>query len=210
MKSINSRTRYPTQGEGLRVSDPTAPEFQGSYEPPEPYGLSWHKFQGTTPVVGQIFGRIVSGGQTGADRAALDFAISHQIPHAGWCPMGRLAADGPLGPQYQLQETESGGYRQRTKRNVRDSDATLILNTGELDGGSLQTLRFAQVMGKPYRVFQLDHVDQEAVARQVVEWLTHDQVVTLNVAGPREEKRPGIYALALSILSLCLTGSVGG
>jgi hypothetical protein len=71
--------------------------------------------------------RILSGGQTGVDRAALDFAIARQIPHGGWCPAGRRAADGVLDARYQLMETESSGYRQRTKRNVLDADATLII-----------------------------------------------------------------------------------
>ena len=86
---------------------------------------------------------IVSGGQTGADRAALDFAIAHGIEHGGWCPLGRRAEDGPLDAKYRLVETEREGYRARTVRNVRDSDATLILNLGDLEGGSLETMRIA-------------------------------------------------------------------
>ncbi len=93
--------------------------------------------------------KVVSGGQTGVDRAALDWACKQRIPHGGWCPQGRRASDGPLSLKYQLRETESAGYRQRTKRNVQESDATLIFNVGELDGGSLQTLRFAERSGKP-------------------------------------------------------------
>ena len=86
--------------------------------------------------------KIVSGGQTGVDRAALDWALQRGVAHGGWCPKGRLAADGPLPERYLLRETDSMGYRQRTKLNVRDSDATLIFNTGVLDGGTLQTVRF--------------------------------------------------------------------
>jgi len=83
--------------------------------------------------------RILSGGQTGVDRAALDFAIARQIPHGGWCPAGRRAADGVLDARYQLMETESSGYRQRTKRNVLDADATLIIYRDRIEGGSLLT-----------------------------------------------------------------------
>jgi len=92
---------------------------------------------------------IISGGQTGTDRAALDFAIAHGIPHGGWCPLGRRAEDGVLDPRYRLRETESKSYRQRTRRNVADSDATLILNLGELADGSLATRQLAERASKP-------------------------------------------------------------
>ena len=146
---------------------------------------------------------IVSGGQTGVDRAALDWACNHHIPHGGWCPQGRRASDGALSVKYQLRETESAGYRQRTKLNVQDSDATLILNVGELDGGSLQTLQFAERMGKPNLVVQLDQCAPDKSAGRITEWLIVGKFCTLNVAGPREEKRPGIYALTLSVLDRC-------
>jgi hypothetical protein len=151
--------------------------------------------------------RIVSGGQTGADRAALDFAYRTGIPHGGWCPKGRLAVDGPLSFKYQLRETESKGYRQRTKLNVQDSDATLIFNIGELDGGSQQTVRFAEALKKPHRIFQLDQMKPEGIAIEIAEWLKQGHYAVLNIAGPREERRPGIYALVLSVLDLCLRGT---
>ena len=151
-------------------------------------------------------GRIVSGGQTGADRAALDWARAHGVPHSGWCPKGRLAADGPLPAHYQLQETESAGYRQRTRLNVSESDATLILNTGVLDGGTLQTLRFARTLGKPHLVIQLDELTLDEAAKQVRVWLGEGRFSALNVAGPREEKRPGIYASVIALLDVCFLG----
>lgn len=147
---------------------------------------------------------IVSGGQTGADRAALDWACRSSIAHGGWCPKGRLAADGPLPLQYQLRETESTGYRQRTKLNVKDSDATLVFNIGALDGGTLQTVRFAQTLKKPYRFYQLDQGNLEGVAQEIVNWLFQAEFKVINVAGPREEKRPGVYPLVVSVLDLCL------
>jgi hypothetical protein len=149
-------------------------------------------------------GVILSGGQTGADRAALDWAIRHRIVHGGWCPRGRAAVDGPIACRYQLRETESDGYRQRTKLNVQDSDATLILNTGDMDGGTFQTVRFARAMGRPRLAIQLDEVTEEAAVHGITGWLAAGQFATLNIAGPREEKRPGIYALALSVLESCL------
>jgi hypothetical protein len=144
--------------------------------------------------------KIVSGGQTGADRAALDFAINHGVEHGGWCPKGRLAEDGRIAEKYQLQEMLRSGYRQRTKQNVIDSDGTLILNLGKLESGSLATLRFAEKLGKPHLVMQLDEgVGEEAVSR-VRNWLGQSQISVLNVAGPRESKRPGVYRLVRELL----------
>lgn len=143
---------------------------------------------------------IISGGQTGVDRAALDFAIAHGIPHGGWCPLGRRAEDGVLDPRYRLRETESKNYRQRTRRNVADSDATLILNLGELADGSLATRQLAEHAGKPVYVAALDADDLAAEVTRVSEWLTAHPVAVLNVAGPRESKRPGIYRKALAFL----------
>lgn len=94
--------------------------------------------------------RIVSGGQTGADRAALDWAIEHGVPHGGWCPAGRRAEDGTIPARYQLEELlQGGGYRRRTKANVRDSDATLIVSIEPvLTGGSNETRLFTQRLGQ--------------------------------------------------------------
>ena len=153
------------------------------------------------PPMGWLFKTIVSGGQTGADRAALDWAIGQNIAHGGWCPSGRMATDGPLASEYMLRETESTGYRQRTKLTVQDSDATLIFNSGVLDGGTLQTVRFAQKLKKPHRIFQLDGGELTPVAQQVADWLMAGQFAVLNIAGPREEKRPGIYAVVFLTLS---------
>ena len=150
--------------------------------------------------------KIVSGGQTGVDRAALDWALSHDIDHGGWCPKGRLASDGRIAIQYLLRETESAGYRQRTKRNVQDSDATLIVNVGQLDGGTLQTVEFARRLKKPHLVIQLDLEPLEVLAAEVNNWLRQGRYAVVNVAGPREEKRPGISDLTISLLDLSLEG----
>ena len=144
--------------------------------------------------------RIVSGGQTGADRAALDFAIEYGYPHGGWAPRGREAEDGRIPPKYQLTELPDGGYRQRTRRNVEDSDSTLIVNMGELDGGTLATKIFAEKAGKPYYVAQVDEGVTAHMAADVLAWLQAHAIKTLNVAGPRESKRPGIYWLTLDLL----------
>jgi hypothetical protein len=144
--------------------------------------------------------RVVSGGQSGVDRAALDWAINHRIDHGGWCPRGRRAEDGVIAMRYQLIETESPGYADRTKRNVRESDATLILNIGPLHGGSLLTYRVAAGAGKPCLVAHLDAPDRPAELRRILEWLGSDAFLCLNVAGPRERSRPGIYALTYATL----------
>ena len=153
---------------------------------------------------------VISGGQTGADRAALDWALRVGLPHGGWCPQGRLAADCPLAPRYQLRETESAGYRQRTKRNVTDSDATLIFNLGVLDGGTLQTVKFAKTACKPCLVVQLDEVTAPQAAQLITAWQRQGDYRCLNIAGPREEKRPGLYAAVMRVLDHCADGEDGG
>jgi hypothetical protein len=143
---------------------------------------------------------IVSGGQTGADRAALDFAIAQGYTHGGWAPRGRQAEDGPIPLKYQLTALATGGYRHRTHRNVAGSDGTLILNLGDLAGGSLLTQAFARRMGKPLLVVPLDvGVTRETVVG-VLAWLREHKIQTLNVAGPRESQRPGIYWLTGELL----------
>jgi hypothetical protein len=146
--------------------------------------------------------KIVSGGQTGVDRAALDVAIALGIPHGGWCPCGRLAEDGPIPARYQLRETEPPDYAVRTEANVRDSDATLIVCRGRPRGGTELTLRLARQHGKPHMVVDLTKTpDAEAIRR----WLAEHDVATLNVAGPRESQSPGIAALAGELLKRVLT-----
>lgn len=151
-------------------------------------------------ISGLIIAKIVSGGQTGVDRAALDWAIQQGVPHGGWCPKGRIAEDGVLDSRYALQETNSVKYPQRTKQNVIDSDGTLILNSGELDGGSLETQGIAERFNKSCLVIQIDQDAEHDGSQRVKEWIRANCIATLNVAGPRESKRPGIYHLALTFL----------
>jgi len=145
--------------------------------------------------------RILSGGQTGVDRAALDFAIDRQIPHGGWCPAGRRAADGVLDARYQLIETESSGYGQRTKRNVLDANATLILYRDKLEGGSLLTRDLATVHGKPLLLGNL-HAPTEELLVAWQDWLVSHPIAILNIAGPSEARNPGIYLQASALLDL--------
>ncbi|MBL8540692.1 MAG: putative molybdenum carrier protein [Betaproteobacteria bacterium] len=139
----------------------------------------------------------VSGGQTGADRAALDWAIARRIAHGGWCPRGRLAEDGSLADRYRLRETTAEDYAQRTQWNVRDSDATLIVSIApDLTGGSRLTRMFADELGKP-----CVHVTPESFdASQVRAFLVQHGVRVLNVAGPRASKDGDVYAFTWQVL----------
>ena len=152
--------------------------------------------------------KIISGGQTGADRAALDFAIAHGIPHGGWCPKGRKAEDGAIPLRYQLSEMATGDYFNRTKQNIADSDATLILNIGELDGGTKRTVGFARRLKKPFKAVQLDSGDLEDQVEQTHDWLRSACGGSLNVAGPRESKRPGIYRQSYDFFTRLLEQNV--
>ena len=139
---------------------------------------------------------IVSGGQTGVDRGALDAAIALGIPHGGRCPRGRLAEDGRIPSRYRLAESHSPLYRVRTEENVLDGDATLILARGPLTGGTRLTRHLARKHGKPCLVVDLTAADPEPVRR----WLAAQAVSKLNVAGPRESQSPGIAAAARQFL----------
>ena len=141
--------------------------------------------------------KIISGGQTGVDRAALDVAVEFGIPCGGWCPRGRRAEDGIIPPKYPLEETSSPDYPQRTEMNIQDSDGTLILNCGHPVGGTLLTLRLARKHRKPYLLIDLGEGGESL---KVQEWLKNSGVQTLNVAGPRESEAPGIHARALNFL----------
>lgn len=114
--------------------------------------------------------RLVSGGQTGVDRAALDAAIELDIQHGGWCPRGRRAEDGRISDHYQLDETKSANYAERTEQNVIDSDATLILYRKPLSGGTKLTKRLAEKHLRDVLLVDLG-VGVAAAAEQVTRWL---------------------------------------
>ncbi len=140
---------------------------------------------------------IVSGGQTGVDRAALDVAIAVGMPHGGWCPAGRRAEGGPIPARYHLRETRAAAYHVRTDRNVRDSDGTLILVRGAPRGGTALTCRSAMRREKPLLVVHLASQPDAAAVRR---WIALHAIATLNVAGPRASCDPEVYALAKSFL----------
>lgn len=136
--------------------------------------------------------KIVSGGQTGVDRAALDAAIFLDLEHGGWCPQGRRAEDGTIDPIYQLRETKESDYAVRTEKNVVDSDATLILCRGRLTGGTLLTERLALKHSRRLLVIDvgLGAIDESCLMFR--DWINSHGIKVLNVAGPRESTSPGI------------------
>jgi hypothetical protein len=152
-----------------------------------------------------MFTKIVSGGQTGVDRAALDVALELGLPCGGWCPKGRRAEDGPLPERYPLRETASAAYPARTARNVREADGTLILTRGEPDRGTALTARLAEQSGKPY--LSLDLARRPDLT-EVRAWAAAHGVQILNVAGPRESSQPGIYDQAKAFLRAVLAPPV--
>ena len=141
--------------------------------------------------------KIISGGQTGVDRAALDAAIELGIAHGGWCPRGRLAEDGRIPNRYCLTESASPEYPVRTEQNVVDSDATLILCRGRPSGGTELTLRLAQQHARPCLVLDLDQSPQPD---DLLHWIEDHAVETLNVAGPRQSQCPAVATQAWKFL----------
>ena len=141
--------------------------------------------------------KLISGGQTGVDRAALDLANDLGLESGGWCPRGRRAEDGIIPDQYALKETPGRDYEQRTEWNVRDSDGTLILTTGKPEGGTQLTIETAQRLEKPFYVVDL-LAPRNLPGLQY--WVEYEKIHTLNVAGPRESRVPGIKAMAMEFL----------
>ena len=149
--------------------------------------------------------KIISGGQTGVDRGALDVAIELDLPCGGWCPRGRRAEDGPIADRYPLHETPTEEYPPRTEWNIRDADGTLVLTRGTPDRGTALSVKLANRHRKPLCVVDLDQSPPDEAAR-VRQWLRQQSIVVLNVAGPRESSAPGIGAQAAAFLRQVLNG----
>jgi hypothetical protein len=154
---------------------------------------------------------IISGGQTGADRAALGFAIQHGFAHGGWCPRGRKAEDGPISAHFELRETPSRRYAQRTVWNVRDSDATVAFTIGQhLKGGTSLTMAFARRLEKPALHLSRDALAEscgdaiDGAASQLLALLCEHDVQSLNVAGPRASQEPEVAEFVSSVLQRAL------
>ena len=149
--------------------------------------------------------KIISGGQTGADRAALDVALESGLPSGGWVPRGRLAEDGRLSDSYpDLVETETADLAERTRRNVRDADATVIVSHGPLSGGSQLTLEEAERLQKPVLHLDVRALGAAVAAERLAAWLEAERPHVLNIAGPRASEDADIYATVAAVLRTAL------
>lgn len=148
--------------------------------------------------------KIISGGQTGADQAALDVAVKFNIPHGGWIPKGRKTENGPLPDAYQLTEMESTDYRDRTKQNIIDSHGTVIISRGKLTGGSKLTHSYAKVIGRPHIYIDLMNNEDFESAVFIKSFILENQIKILNVAGPRLSHHPWIYNDVKTVLEAVL------
>lgn len=144
--------------------------------------------------------KIISGGQTGADQAALDVAIKLGVPHGGWIPKGRVTEIGVLDNKYKLQEMETTNYNKRTEQNIIDSDGTLILSHGRLTGGSDYTREMAILHHRPWLHIDLEKIGAFQAAEKIKSWITENDIEVLNVAGPRASKDPAIYDATVDII----------
>ena len=144
--------------------------------------------------------KIISGGQTGVDRGALDAALQMSFPCGGWCPAGRLAEDGRIPERYPLRELEQASYRARTIRNVEESDGTAIVYFGELSGGTEQTLLHCIRRKKPYKLIDGSEILPERGAVLLAVFVEEKSIEILNVAGPRASAEPRAYAYALEMV----------
>ena len=151
-----------------------------------------------------MISKIISGGQTGVGRAALDVAIELGIPHGGWIPKGRKTEAGRLPAKYLLKEMPTESYPERTEQNVIDSDGTLIISHGPLTGGSEYTRKMADKHDKPWIHVDTRRISVEAAVEFVRAWISGSDVKVLNVAGPRASKDPKIYGTTKRLLTVLI------
>ena len=135
-----------------------------------------------------VFVKMISGGQTGVDRAALDAAMKHGIECGGWCPTGRLDEFGKIPERYPLKEMESGSFAERTLQNVRDSDGTAIIFHGQLRGGTAQTLIFCEDEKRPHLLIEATKTSAEEAAQLIDNFVHQRNIATINIAGPRQSE----------------------
>ena len=152
--------------------------------------------------------RIVSGGQTGADRAALDAATERGIETGGWVPRGRRAEDGPVPDRYpNMKETDSADPAVRTECNVRDSDGTVVFSHGEVSGGTKWTVEIGARLRKPLLCLDLSTQRVETAADRLLEWTAAEGIEVLNVAGARASEDAAIHSAVRAVLGIALGGT---
>jgi hypothetical protein len=151
--------------------------------------------------------KIVSGGQTGVDRGALDAALDAGFGCGGWCPRGRLAEDGEIPARYVMAELAGSGYEKRTLQNVLDSDGTAILYFGTLEGGTLQTKEYCISHGKPVELVDATRESPEQAAARIGTFIGKHDIEILNVAGPRASKQPAAHDYARATVSLVIAAA---
>jgi len=150
--------------------------------------------------------KIISGGQTGVDRAALDVGLRHGIETGGWCPTGRLDEFGRIPDRYPVQELKNGGFTERTLQNVKDSDGTVVIYPGKLTGGTEQTVQFCVAQQRPRLLIDASKIPSEEAAKLISDFVRKMQIEILNVAGPRQSEWPDGYNYAYRVLDIFYRG----
>jgi len=145
--------------------------------------------------------KIVSGGQTGVDRAGLDAALDCNIEAGGWCPEGRKAEDGKIADIYPLTELTNAGYRKRTLKNVQDSDGTVIIYFSRLSGGTKLTVEFCTKEQKPHVLIDANQFSETQATQKIINFITDFKIQTLNVAGPRASNEVRAYSYTKSVIT---------
>ena len=148
--------------------------------------------------------KIISGGQTGVDRAALDVALRRRIKCGGWCPAGRLDELGKIPDHYPLQELQGGGFTERTLQNVKDSDGTVVVYSDHLGGGTAQTVYFCNEQQRPHELIDASKISAEDAAKLIGDFVRKNKIGILNVAGPRQSEWPEGYDYASRVMSAFL------
>jgi hypothetical protein len=148
--------------------------------------------------------KIISGGQTGVDRAALDVALKHGIECGGWCPAGRLDEFGKIPDLYPVQELQGAGFSERTLQNVKDSDGTFVIYPVELRGGTEQTVRCCVELKRPHELIDASKISAEGAAKLIADFVRKNKIGILNVAGPRQSEWPEGYPYASRALDIFL------
>jgi putative molybdenum carrier protein len=149
--------------------------------------------------------KIISGGQTGVDRAALDVSLKHGIDCGGWCPAGRLDEFGRIPDRYPVRELQAGGFAERTMQNVKDSGGTVVIYTSQIGGGTKQTVRLCVDLKRPKELIDASKIPAEDAASLIADFVRAKEIKILNVAGPRQSEWPEGYAYAFRVLERFLT-----